>query len=730
LNFGWPDLASTRPLNSDPPRLTVCTHAAAKSKAYLLDYETQTSHNVTVRATSTDGSSATQVFTISLLDENDKAPVITPGQTFGVAEDAAIGSSLGVVAATDADTVGVLQNWTITSGNTDGIFAISAATGELTIADNTNLDYETTPVYALSVTVSDGVNTSAPQTVTVDIENVNEAPVNSIPGAQVTSEDTALIFSSAGGNAITVSDVDAGSNPVIVTLTATNGTLKLGSTAGLTFGSGDGLDDSSMTFVGTISEINNALEGLRFDPTQDYNGPATIDITVDDQGNVGSGGAKTDLDTIHLTVTPVNDAPVANDASFLLDEHSPAGTPVGTDSASDVDAGDTLSYRIVGGSGSGVFGIDPATGEIIVIDPGQLVFEANPAFDLSIEVEDLASATDTATVTVLLVNVNDPPVAADDSYAVDSLSSLTVAAPGVLENDVDPEGDALTVILVSGPSHGTLTLGADGSIEYAPDDGFVGNDSFTYRTTDGLENSGLATVTVQVQPPDPPRDDDPDDGDDSEEDEGSGSDDTGGEDDMPDSPGDTPDTSDDRDSSHQDPQQETPLAELVFVQELDGSFYSTVSLESFTVGKGYYSAGQPSVRPTNRETDGEQEPAQNQTVVEEQYGLLLEQLDTFQEDLKEDIESDQSFEGFVVGTTTVGVTGLTVGYVIWLIRGGTLLASLISSLPAWCSFDPLPVLDRWRASDDQGRDDDISFESLVVDANQESQTSEESGRES
>lgn len=694
----------------------------------LLDYETQTTHNVTVRATSTDGSSATQAFTITLLDENDNAPVITPGQTFNVAEDATNGTSVGTAVATDVDTVGSLQGWTITGGNTDGIFAINAATGELTIADNTNLDYETTPSYALSVTVSDGVNTSVPQTVTVNIENVNEAPVNSIPGAQLTSEDTPLVFSSAGGNAITVSDVDAGSNPVIVTLTATNGTLTLGSTAGLTFGSGDGFDDASMTFVGTISEINNALEGLRFDPTPDHHGPATIDITVDDQGNVGSGGAKTDLDTIHITVTPVNDAPVANDAVLSLDEHSPAGTPVGTVSASDVDAGDTLSYRIAGSSGSGVFGIDRATGDIIVIDPGQLVFEANPMFELSIEVEDLAGATDTVTVTVLLVNVNDPPVAVGDSYDAGSLSSLTVAAPGVLANDVDPEGDTLAAILVSGPSHGTLTLGADGAFEYTPDDGFVGNDSFTYRTTDGLENSGLATVTIQVQPPDPPPDDAPDDGDDSEDDEGSGSEDSGGANDIPDTRNDSTDTWEGNDSSHRDPQQETPLADLVVVQEMNDSFYATASLETFCVGRGYYSEGQSSVRHVGHDTDGEQEPVLNQTVVVEQYGLLLEQLDTFQEDLKEDMESDQSFEKFVVGTTTVGITGLTVGYVIWLIRGGTLLASLISSLPAWCSFDPLPVLDRWGPSDDRRRDDDISFESLVADANHNSQTSEESGQ--
>jgi hypothetical protein len=82
----------------------------------------------------------------------------------------------------------------------------------------------------------------------------------------------------------------------------------------------------------------------------------------------------------------------------------------------------------------------------------------------------------------------------------------------------------------------------------------------------------------------------------------------------------------------------------------------------------------------------------------------------------------------VVGTTAVSVTGLTVGYVLWLIRGGTLLASLVSSLPAWCAFDPLPVLDNFDASEDRRRDkEDISFETLVAGRDQNLPSNEETG---
>ena len=117
--------------------------------------------------------------TVNLTDD-DNTPVVTAGQVFTVNETDGVGTSLGLVAATDADAPTTFQSWTIVSGNIDGIFAIDPATGELTVVDTTNLDFETLPTsYALGITVSDGTNTAAVETVTV---NVIDVPAVITPG--------------------------------------------------------------------------------------------------------------------------------------------------------------------------------------------------------------------------------------------------------------------------------------------------------------------------------------------------------------------------------------------------------------------------------------------------------------------------------------------------------------------------------------------------------------------
>jgi hypothetical protein len=93
---------------------------------------------------------------------------------------------------------------------------------------------------------------------------------------------------------------------------------------------------------------------------------------------------------------------------------------------------------------------------------------------------------------------NDTPVAADDSYTTEEGTTLNVAAPGVLGNDTDAEGDPLTAVLDGGPANGSLTLNADGSFSYTPAAGFSGNDSFAYHANDGLADSNVAAVTITV----------------------------------------------------------------------------------------------------------------------------------------------------------------------------------------------------------------------------------------
>ncbi|NES94124.1 MAG: DUF4347 domain-containing protein [Desertifilum sp. SIO1I2] len=111
-----------------------------------------------------------------------------------------------------------------------------------------------------------------------------------------------------------------------------------------------------------------------------------------------------------------------------------------------------------------------------------------------------------ATLGTFIVRFNQPPVANDNSYRVNTNSILTIPeATGVLSNDTDPESAVLSAILNTAPANGSLTLNANGSFSYTPNPNFSGTDSFTYRANDGSLNSNLATVTLTVdsvnQPP-------------------------------------------------------------------------------------------------------------------------------------------------------------------------------------------------------------------------------------
>jgi VCBS repeat-containing protein len=102
---------------------------------------------------------------------------------------------------------------------------------------------------------------------------------------------------------------------------------------------------------------------------------------------------------------------------------------------------------------------------------------------------------------------NSEPSAAADSYTTAENTPLTVGSPGVLANDSDPDSDPLTAQVVSQPSHGTLSLGADGSFTYTPASTYSGSDSFAYKASDGALDSNAAAVSIAVnaaRPPPPP----------------------------------------------------------------------------------------------------------------------------------------------------------------------------------------------------------------------------------
>ncbi len=107
-----------------------------------------------------------------------------------------------------------------------------------------------------------------------------------------------------------------------------------------------------------------------------------------------------------------------------------------------------------------------------------------------------------ATLDVTVANT--PPVATSDTYSVNQDTTLTVAAPGVLGNDTDSDGDTLSAVLVTNAAHGNVVLHVDGSFTYTPNPSFACTDSFTYKANDGTFDSNSVTVTINVVDTQPP----------------------------------------------------------------------------------------------------------------------------------------------------------------------------------------------------------------------------------
>lgn len=159
--------------------------------------------------------------------------------------------------------------------------------------------------------------------------------------------------------------------------------------------------------------------------------------------------------------------------------------------ASDAD-GDALSYAL---------DVAP-TGMMIDVSSGLITWTpgSNQAgsHSVTVRVTDVNGQSATQAFSVSVANLNQAPAATSNTYSMTAGATLSVTAPGVLGNDSDADGDALTAVLASGTSSGSLVLNGVGSFSYTPKTGFSGSDSFSYRAFDGALYSGIATVSITV----------------------------------------------------------------------------------------------------------------------------------------------------------------------------------------------------------------------------------------
>ena len=321
---------------------------------------------------------------------------------------------------------------------------------------------------------NDGTTSSNVATVTISITAVNDAPV------AVDDSPTAIDEGGSISSTFNVLDND-------------------------TDAEGD-----SLTAVLVSSPSNASSFTLNSDGTFDYTHDGSTTTTDSFTYQANDGTDDSNVVTVTLAITAVNDAPVAvDDSPTAIDE---GGSISGTFNVltNDTDAdGDSLTAVL-----------DSSPSNASVDEFGVSSFTLNSDGTFSYTHDGSETTTDSftylandgtddsnvATVTITITATNDAPVAVDDTpTAIDEGGSIS-GTFNVLDNDTDSEGDALTAVLDSSPSNASVdefgvssfTLNSDGTFSYTHDGSETTTDSFTYMANDGVNDSEVATVTISI----------------------------------------------------------------------------------------------------------------------------------------------------------------------------------------------------------------------------------------
>jgi large repetitive protein len=382
-----------------------------------------------------NGGTATAQATVTVTPVND--PPVAAGDSAITTEDTPL-------------RVPVLSNDRDLDGDPLTVTAATAPNGTVVINPDGTITYTPNPDFngtdSITYTISDGKGGTSTATVAVTVNPINDLPVAANDSA-TTLEDQPVTLP------VLANDSDPDGDPLTVTAaTSPNGSVVIN-------------PDGTITFT----------------PALNFNGPATITYTVSD----GKGGTTTA--SVTVTVTPVNDPPVARADVGATPEDTPVRlSPLANDS--DVD-GNPLTITAA----------SAPNGTVVINPDGTITYTPNRNFNgtdtVTYQISDGKGGFSTATITVTVAAVNDPPVAANDVIGTDEDTPVRIP---VLANDLDADGDPLTITVATSPN-GTVVINPDGTITFTPSHDFSGPTTITYTISDGKGGTSTATVTVDVR---------------------------------------------------------------------------------------------------------------------------------------------------------------------------------------------------------------------------------------
>lgn len=359
---------------------------------------------------------------------------------------------------TDMDGFILPSSVTINTPAIHGNTTVNTSSGNILYSPEANFYGEDS--FSYEITDDDGATDTA--NVFVTVTHINQIPIAE-NDSYVVNEEQNLSVSEPG---VLFNDTDPDNYPgtlssVLISST-TYGDLSLHNNGSFVY-------QPYVNFTGVDSFIYQAYDGMN------YSLNATVSIIVQNTND-----APVAIDDYY---TPIEDTVFNNHSLSVLDN--------------DIDADNSsaeLTAELVENTTHGTLQFN---------ENGSFTYNPDPNFSgidtFTYQAFDGLNYSNEATVTLSVQNVNDPPVAINDSYNTSENTQLIVDSPGVLGNDYDvDDGDELTALRILGPYHGTLNFYGDGSFDYMPNTDFHGYDSFSYQAFDGTAGSNIANVTIFV----------------------------------------------------------------------------------------------------------------------------------------------------------------------------------------------------------------------------------------
>ncbi|MEL7252725.1 MAG: Ig-like domain-containing protein [Pseudomonadota bacterium] len=421
-------------------------------------------------------------------DGATNTPPTAPDSTLTTNEDNGFS---GTLPGTDPE--GGAVNFTLTTGPENGTVAL-LSDGSFVYTPDTDFNGEDSFTY--SVTDASGGTTTA--TVTVTVDPVNDAPVLATAVDITATEDGGVISGTVAGS-FTDADGDTLTYSVVTDPGASAPDSQDGANPAGNIFRGPG------PFGGTVAMDPDGT--FTYEPFPDFEGTDSFTYVIDD----GNGGVVEG--TVSITVTGVNDAPVADDVAIELEEDGSFSGNLAL-SAADVDNTDAeLTFSLVESEEPTFFesefslGTGPFNGTVVINEDGTYTYTPDPDFNgtdsFQYEVTDPDGETSIATVSITVNAVDDVPIANDLSFngVEDDKLDGTVTAQ-------NPDNETLTYSVLTQPVNGTVDMNLDGTFVYTPDPDFNGTVTFTYQVTDStfLDQAfdesvpQFGTVTINLSP--------------------------------------------------------------------------------------------------------------------------------------------------------------------------------------------------------------------------------------